>query len=111
MSRTRPSIVVGAIAALLCGQSVRAFAQPAGAGAPSAPAASAPTAPSGPTPAPSPARTRLSDAGELERIVSLYSGGRYEDCTREVVHLLNPDNKDRLSNPEVVEEARLYHAT
>lgn len=58
-----------------------------------------------------PERTRLSDAGELERIVSLYSGGKYEDCTREVVYLLNPDNQDRLRNPEVVEEARLYHAT
>jgi hypothetical protein len=112
MSRTRPSIVVGAIAAFLCGQSVPALAQPAGAGAPSAP-----TAPSGPAPAPagstasSPPRARLSDAGELQRIVSLYSGGKYEDCTREVAQLLNPDNKDRLSNPEVIEEARLYHAT
>lgn len=41
----------------------------------------------------------------------MYSGGKYEECTREVVYLLNPDNQDRLRNPEVVEEARLYHAT
>lgn len=112
MSRTRPSIFVGAIAALLWGQSVPALAQPAGPGAPpnSAAATGAPTPPAGST-APSPERARLSDAGELERIVSLYSGGKYEDCTREVVRLLNPENKDRLSNSEVIEEARLYHAT
>ena len=53
----------------------------------------------------------MSDAGELERIVSLYSGGKYEECTRAVAHLLDPENKDRLRNPEVLEEARLYHAT
>src|SRR5688572_30026256 len=109
MSRTRPSIVVGAIAALLWGQSVPALAQPAAPDAPDgAPGAAAPAASES---APPPQRARLSDAGELERIVSLYSGGKYEDCTREVVRLLSPDNKDRLSNPEVVEEARLYHAT
>jgi hypothetical protein len=54
---------------------------------------------------------RLSDAGELERIVSLYAGGKYEECTRSVAQLLDPDNNDHLRNPEVVEEARLYHAT
>lgn len=112
MSRTRPSIVVGTIAAFLCGQSVPALAQPAEAGVPSAPVAPSGTAPApaGAT-APTPPRTRLSDSGELQRIVSLYSGGKYEECTREVASLLNPDNNDRLSNPEVIEEARLYHAT
>lgn len=108
------------MAALLWGQSVPALAQPAPRAAPTAaPTAAAPTAPNpatappapAVTTAPSPERTRLSDAGELERIVSLYSGGKYEECTREVVRLLNPDNKDRLSNAEVVQDARLYHAT
>jgi len=108
MSRSRRSIAVGAVALLLCGQSVRAVAQPAG---PNAPDSSATPNASVGAPAPSPERERLSDAGELERIISLYSGGKYEECTREVVHLLDPENKDRLRNPEVLEEARLYHAT
>jgi len=59
----------------------------------------------------SPARRRLSDASELQRIVSLYAGGKYEDCVREVAALLEPKNEQRLTNPVVVEEARLYHAT
>src|SRR5688500_5823818 len=107
MSRICLSIIVGTIAALLCAQGGRALAQPA---------ETVPTAPSGPDlPAASPRapeeRARLSDAGELERIVSLYSGGKYEECTRAVAQLLDPENTDRLRNPEVVEEARLYHAT
>lgn len=106
MSRTGQSNIVGAVVLALCGWSRSAWADPDAANAPGstvpAPASGAPT---------TPARPRLSDASELERIVSLYSGGKYEECTREVAHLLDPDNPERLSNPQVVEDARLYHAT
>ena len=89
----------------MCGQSEAALAQTQGAaGEPGA------SVENRPVPAEQP-RQRLSDASELERIVSLYSGGKYEECTREVAKLLDPQSKDRLVNPAVIEEARLYHAT
>ena len=104
MRRNGFSIVLGSALAVLCGPSEVALAQTDG-------AAAEPSTSAERRPPSEPPRQRLSDASELERIVSLYSGGKYEECTREVAKLLDPQSKDRLVSPSVIEEARLYHAT
>jgi hypothetical protein len=104
MRRTGSSIFLGSVLAVLCGQSQAALAQTEG-------AAVDPGGSEKRQSSPEPPRQRLSDSSELERIVSLYSGGKYEECTREVAKLLDAQNKDRLVNPAVIEDARLYHAT
>ncbi len=92
-----------AVVAIACGRSDPALAQSGGSADKPAPAANVPTAGQD--------RQRLSDSEELDRIVSLYSGGKYEECSREVAKLLDTDNPDRLVKPSAIEDARLYHAT
>ncbi|MFO7177967.1 MAG: hypothetical protein DIU78_004620 [Pseudomonadota bacterium] len=85
---------------------------PAPAAAPSAapPLEAAPPAPPR-TRAPAvPARVRLSDEAELARIVSLYEAGRYAQCADELEALLREDGPRPLSDPNVVENARIYQA-
>jgi hypothetical protein len=53
---------------------------------------------------------RLSDAAELDRVASLYTGGRYVECKERLAWLLDPKNPKRLRS-SAVEPARMYHAT
>jgi len=54
---------------------------------------------------------RLSDEAELARVVSLVEAAKYEECAARFSRLLDPTAPHRLVKPEVVETARLYHAT
>lgn len=81
-------------------------------GPPSAGSESAPARPPArpPTP-PAQGGERLSDEAELDRVASLYSGGRYDECKQRLASLLDPNNPERLQQPSIVETARMYHAT
>lgn len=65
------------------------------------------------TPAPAstaPEEPELSDQAELARVVSLYEAGRYAECASELGRLLGPGPGRTLSERQVVERARIYHA-
>jgi hypothetical protein len=72
------------------------------------------TAPA-PTPAPAsdgPATDQsLSDEAELARVVGLVGAARYEECTARLGLLLNPKSTRPLRDSNVIETARIYHAT
>jgi hypothetical protein len=53
----------------------------------------------------------LSDDAELARIVSLVEAAKYEDCVARLDRLLDPKGNRPLKNPDVIETARIYHAT
>jgi hypothetical protein len=53
----------------------------------------------------------LSDDAELARIVSLVEAAKYEDCVARLDRLLDPKGSRPLKNPDVIETARIYHAT
>jgi hypothetical protein len=54
---------------------------------------------------------RLSDEAELARIVSIVEAAKYEECDARLSRLLDPKDPRPLKQPEVVETARIYHAT
>jgi len=54
---------------------------------------------------------RLSDEAELARVVSLVEAAKYEECAARLSRLLDPAGPHPLQQPEVIETARLYHAT
>jgi len=68
-------------------------------------------APSAHKPDAAPAEERLSDEAELARVVSLVEAAKYEECAARLSRLLDPGVPHSLAQPEVVEAARLYHAT
>src|SRR5262245_13328700 len=53
----------------------------------------------------------LSDDAELARVVSLVEAAKYDQCVAELDRLLDPKGKRPLKDPQIVETARLYHAT
>jgi len=53
----------------------------------------------------------LSDEAELARIVGLVGAARYEECSARLGQLLNPTSERPLRDPNVIETARIYHAT
>jgi hypothetical protein len=53
----------------------------------------------------------LSDEAELARIVGLVGAARYEECSARLGVLLNPKSTRPLRDPNVIETARIYHAT
>jgi hypothetical protein len=65
------------------------------------------TAPRGPIVSEAP---RLNDAAELARVVSLYEAGKYGDCADALSHLLTGESAHPFRNPDVIENARIYHA-
>jgi len=58
-----------------------------------------------------PAEERLSDEAELARVVGLVEAAKYEECAARLSRLLDPKNPHPLTDPQVLETARLYHAT
>jgi hypothetical protein len=54
---------------------------------------------------------RLSDEAELARVVSIVEAAKYEECDARLSKLLDPQGPNPLRKPEVVETARIYHAT
>lgn len=58
-----------------------------------------------------PSEVALSDAAELARIVSLVEAAKYEECVARLDRLLDPSSGRPLKNSEVIESARMYHAT
>lgn len=60
---------------------------------------------------PQPEEERLSDQAELARVVSLVEAARYEECAARLSRLLDPSGPHPLKQPEIIETARLYHAT
>ena len=58
-----------------------------------------------------PAEERLSDDAELARVMSLVEAAKYEECAARLSRLLDPAGPHPLSKPQVVETARVYHAT
>jgi hypothetical protein len=58
-----------------------------------------------------PDEERLSDEAELARVVSLVEAAKYEECAARLARLLDPAGPRPLKQPEIVETARLYHAT
>lgn len=83
------------------------------AAAPNAPsAANAPSTSA--TTARSPARPdeeRLSDEAELARVVGFVDAAKYEECAARLGRLLDPKSPHPLSDPAIIQTARLYHAT
>jgi hypothetical protein len=59
----------------------------------------------------SPEEERLSDEAELARVVSLVEAAKYEECAARLSRLLDPTGPHPLKQPEIIETARLYHAT
>jgi hypothetical protein len=53
----------------------------------------------------------LSDEAELARIVGLVGAARYEECSARLGVLLNPKAPRALRDSNVIENARIYHAT
>jgi hypothetical protein len=74
-----------------------------------APSASAPGNP--PTPDPLATDQPLSDEAELARIVGLVGAARYEECSARLALLLDPKGARPLRDRNVIETARIYHAT
>jgi hypothetical protein len=62
-------------------------------------------------PAAPPAGQTLSDEGELARIASLVEAAKYEECAARLERLVDPKSARPLTDPEVLETARLYQAT
>src|SRR6187399_615507 len=60
---------------------------------------------------PQPEEERLSDQAELARVVSFVEAARYEECAARLSRLLDPAGPRPLKQPEIIETARLYHAT
>jgi tetratricopeptide (TPR) repeat protein len=58
---------------------------------------------------PVPAAPQLSDAAELERAITLWEAGQFDDCVEEFRTLLG-DGERRLEQADVVERARVYLA-
>lgn len=85
---------------LVCGVAPRALA---------APAATPARAPSAEHKAKAP-DVVLGDEAKLTSVVSLYEAGKYGECAGELARLLSPDEKERLREREVIENARIYHA-
>jgi len=54
---------------------------------------------------------RLNDRAELARVVSLYEAGKYGECADSLKHLLNGESASAFHEVDVVESARIYHAT
>ena len=54
---------------------------------------------------------RLSDEAELARVVSLVEAAKYEECAARLSRLLDPTGAHPLKQAEIIETARLYHAT
>lgn len=66
---------------------------------------------SAPLPVPAAATPpQLNDAAELARVVSMYEAGKYGECADALHGLLSEDGPRPLHDPEVVENARIYHA-
>ncbi|HYQ00106.1 MAG TPA: hypothetical protein VER96_15630 [Polyangiaceae bacterium] len=65
------------------------------------------TTPHGPI---APEAPRLNDAAELARVVSLYEAGKYGECADSLSHLLNGESAHPFRDPDVIENARIYHA-
>jgi hypothetical protein len=74
-------------------------------------AAAEPRAGTGPAAGPAPSDQSLSDEAELERIVGLVGAARYEECSARLGLLLNPKGTRPLRDADVIETARIYHAT
>jgi hypothetical protein len=53
----------------------------------------------------------LSDEAELARVVGLVEAAKYEECAARLSRLLDAKSPHPLTDPQVVETARLYHAT
>lgn len=53
---------------------------------------------------------RLSDEAELARVISLKDAGNFKQCAAALKKLLDPQSPQRLKDPDIVEQARLYHA-
>jgi len=53
---------------------------------------------------------RLNDAAELARVVNLYEAGKYGDCADSLSHLLSGESAHPFHDPDVIENARIYHA-
>jgi hypothetical protein len=103
----RFSVVVQVLVVVL-GVAGSAFAQ-----APRAPAtpATAPAATGKPSaPRPRAKSVRLTDEGELAKVVGLYEAGKYTECANALVPLLEPNSTRRLRERNVVEDARIYLA-
>ena len=54
---------------------------------------------------------RLSDRGELDRIIELYLAGRYQPCAEQLGVFLDPKNPGGFEDEAVVERGRLYFAS
>jgi len=57
-----------------------------------------------------PEAPRLNDAAELARVVSLYDAGKYGECADSLNRLLSGDSAHPFHDPDVIENARIYHA-
>ena len=60
---------------------------------------------------PAPQEERLSDEAELARVVGLVEAAKYEECVARLSRLLDAKNPHPLTDPQILESARLYHAT
>jgi hypothetical protein len=58
-----------------------------------------------------PSEVALSDDAELARIVSLVEAAKYEECVARLDRLLDANGSRPLKSPDVIETARIYHAT
>lgn len=58
-----------------------------------------------------PPEERLSDEAELARVVGLVEAAKYEECAARLSRLLDAKNPHPLTDPQILESARLYHAT
>jgi hypothetical protein len=76
--------------------------------APTAVSSAGPATPAAPA---RPEEERLSDEAELARVVGLVDAAKYEECVARLSRLLDPKSPHPLSNPQIIETARLYHAT
>ncbi len=133
MCSAQRSIVVAAFAGVLCASSVAgaeakgadvaapparwpAAKTPASAAPPSAGKATATSPPAGEAASASSPdadldEEELSDEAELARIVGLVGAARYEECAARLSELLGPKSKRPLTDPDVIETARIYDAT
>jgi hypothetical protein len=53
---------------------------------------------------------QLNDSAELARVVGMYDAGKYGECADSLHGLLSEDSPRPLRDPDVVENARIYHA-
>jgi hypothetical protein len=61
-------------------------------------------------PKPKAREVELGDEAKLAGVVSLYEAGKYGECARALDRLLAAEGDRRLREPEVIENARIYHA-